>query len=109
MFCLAGGECFAGGWRCDIVNVTIGNSNQVNIETESALTGIIVVQWQREISVKGAHTEMTLILSQSEIPARNSTVERGRERYGDCWYTGSVLEEAGSSVSVSVCDGLVRI
>ena len=89
--------------------MTIGDSNQVNIETESALTWIIVMQWQREISVKGAHTEMTLILSPSEIPARNSTVERERERYEDCWYTGSVLEEAGSSVSVSVCDGLVRI
>ena len=54
--------------------------------------------------MKGAHTEITLMLKPSEIPAKGQ-----RERYQDCWFTGSVKEEEGSSVSVNVCDGLVML
>ena len=43
----------------------------------------------------------------AEIPATNSTEERERER-GQDWFTGSVLEEPSSSVSVNLGDGLVR-
>ena len=41
----------------------------------------------------------------AEITATNSTEERER---GLDWFTGSVLEEPSSSVSVNLGDGLVR-
>ena len=95
---------------CDIVNVTISNNNQVNIGTliSTPPSYLLVTQRHQEIYVKGAHSEITLTLKPSEIPAisTNSTVERRRE---DCWWTGSVLGEADSTVSLTLCDGLVIV
>ena len=95
---------------CDIVNVSISNNNQVNIGTliSTPPSYLLLTQRHQEIYVKGAHSEITLMLRPSEIPAisTNSTVERRRE---DCWWTGSVLGEADSRVSLTLCDGLVIV